>query len=263
MSLVLQAVVHVDEFAIAIDLEVERGETVGLVGPNGAGKSTVLRAIAGLQPISDGRLAFDDVVWDDPADEVFVLPRHRQVGAVFQSYLLFEHQSALDNVAFGLRARGVAKRDAQARARAALDRLGVGAIAHRHPAALSGGQAQRVALARALVLEPSVVLLDEPLAALDATSRGAVRHDLPRWLDESRAADGRSSSRIVVTHDPVDAHTLADRVVVLEGDASRRPAPSPSWRRDHGPRTSRTCWARTCCTACCAVRSSRSGREPS
>lgn len=217
MSLVLQAVVNLDGFVISIDLEVERGETVGLVGPNGAGKSTVLRAIAGLQPISEGRLAFDGSVWDDPADDVFVVPRHRQIGAVFQSYLLFEHQSALENVAFGLRARGVAKRDALARAQAALDRLDVGSIAHRQPAALSGGQAQRVALARALVLEPSVILLDEPLAALDATSRGAVRHDLPRWLDESRAADGHSSARIVVTHDPVDAHALVDRLVVLEG----------------------------------------------
>jgi len=217
MSLALHAVVNVDEFVISIDLDVEHGETVGLVGPNGAGKSTVLRAIAGLQPISDGRLAFDDVVWDDPADDMFVVPRHRQVGAVFQSYLLFEHLTALENVAFGLRARGVAKRDALARAVAALDRLGVGSIADRRPAALSGGQAQRVALARALVLEPAVVLLDEPLAALDATSRGAIRHDLPRWLHESRSADGRPSARIVVTHDPVDAHAMVDRLVVLEG----------------------------------------------
>ena len=187
-----------------------------LVGPNGAGKSTVVRAIAGLHPITSGQLAFGDAVWDDPAEGTFLAARHRSVGAVFQQYLLFEHLSALDNVAFGLQARRIDKPLARDAARAALDRLGISAIAAQMPSALSGGQAQRVALARALVLEPAVVLLDEPLAALDATSRGAVRHDLPRWLAEARASDGGAPARLVVTHDPVDAHALADRVVVLE-----------------------------------------------
>ncbi len=216
MSLDLQAVIEVDDFKVEIDVTVERGETVALVGPNGAGKSTVLRAIAGLHPISSGRLSFGADMWDDPAADTFVAARLRGVGAVFQSYLLFEHLSALDNVAFGLQARRTGKRQAHALARAALDRLGIGEIGEQLPSALSGGQAQRVALARALVLEPAVVLLDEPLAALDATSRGAVRHDLPRWLAQSRAADGGPPARVVVTHDPVDAHALADRVVVLE-----------------------------------------------
>jgi molybdate transport system ATP-binding protein len=216
VTLAVEAVVEVGEFVIEIQFEVERGETLALVGPNGAGKSTVLRSIAGLHPIASGRVAFGERVWDDPADDVFVTARDRRVGAVFQSYLLFDHLSALDNVAFGLRAGRVGKHQARTASQAALDRLGVGAIAHQMPVALSGGQAQRVALARALVLQPGVVLLDEPLAALDATSRGAVRHDLPRWLSETRSGDGAPPARVVVTHDPVDAHALADRVVVLE-----------------------------------------------
>ena len=216
MTLTVDAVIVVDDFVIEIAFEVERGETVVLVGPNGAGKSTVLRAIAGLQPIRSGRVTFGDRVWDDPAAGLFVAPRHRHVGAVFQNYLLFEHLSALDNVAFGLRARRADKRTARLTARSAMQRVGVGAIAEQMPVTLSGGQAQRVALARALVTEPDVVVLDEPLAALDATTRGAVRHDLPHWLSENRSANGLPPARIVVTHDPVDAHALADRVVVLE-----------------------------------------------
>ena len=216
MSLDLSGVIEVDDFEVAIDITVERGETVAIVGPNGSGKSTVLRAVAGLHPISSGRLSFGAEVWDDPSSNRFVAARRRGVGAVFQSYLLFDHLSALDNVAFGLRAGRVDKRHARSLARAALDRLGLDDVGDQMPASLSGGQAQRVALARALVLEPAVVLLDEPFAALDATTRGVVRHDLPRWLAESRAADGEPASRVVVTHDPVDAHAIADRVVVLE-----------------------------------------------
>ncbi len=233
MSLLLQGTIEVGDFDVEIDLHVERGETVALVGPNGAGKSTVLRTVAGLQPISAGRLTFDGEPWDDPSAGTFVTARQRGTGSVFQNYLLFEHLSAVDNVAFGLRARRLDKHEAAAAARVALERLGVGDVTDRMPAAMSGGQAQRVALARALVLKPAVVLLDEPLAALDASSRGAVRRDLPRWLTESRAGDGGPSARIVVTHDPVDAHALADRVVVLEqgrvtqvgtlGDLAARP----------------------------------------
>ncbi len=216
MTLELHGVISVDDFTAEVDLTVERGETVALVGPNGAGKSTVLRAIAGLCPLASGRLSFGDELWDDPTAGVLLAARHRRVGAVFQHYLLFEHLSALDNVAFGLRARRMDKRQARAKAVAALDRLGLDDVVNQMPASLSGGQAQRVALARAIVMEPSVVLLDEPLAALDASSRSAVRHDLPSWLADSRAADGGPSARIVVTHDPVDADALADRVIVLE-----------------------------------------------
>jgi molybdate transport system ATP-binding protein len=201
--------VQLDGFRLEVELDVERGETVALLGPNGAGKSTVLRAIAGLTPLARGRIGLDATAWDTA--DVFVPPADRSVGAVFQSYRLFEHLDARENVAFGLRARGVSRRQARAAADVALERLGVAGIAGRYPADLSGGQAQRVAVARALVIEPAVVLLDEPMAALDVSARSLIRHELAGWLADVAAC------RLLVSHDPVDAHVLADRVVVLEG----------------------------------------------
>ena len=209
MTLTMQGSVELGGFRVDIDLVVERGETVALLGPNGAGKSTVLRAIAGLTPLADGRIELDGTPWDAPG--VFVSPAERSVGAVFQAYRLFAHLNARENVAFGLRARGVRRSVARAAADEALARLGIAAIADRYPADLSGGQAQRVAVARALVIDPPVVLLDEPMAALDVSARSAVRHELAGWLAEVEAC------RLLVSHDPVDAHVLADRVVVLEG----------------------------------------------
>lgn len=209
MTLRLDGAIEVDGFRIEIDLAVERGETVVIVGPNGAGKSTVLRSVAGLQPLAAGSLTFDGSVWDAAA--CFVPARDRHIGMMFQQYLLFDHLSAGDNVAFGLRAKGCGRAEAERRAAAALDALGVGAVAGRLPRSLSGGQAQRVALARAIVGEPGVLLLDEPLAALDVAARASVRRDLRRRVDEL------SGCRLIVSHDPVDAHELADRIVVLEG----------------------------------------------
>ena len=210
MTLRLDGTIALGDFSVAIDLVVERGETVALVGPNGAGKSTVLRAIAGLTALTSGRLTHDGMPWDDPSAGTLVRPQHRAAGLMFQQYRLFEHLDARENVAFGLRATGSDRASAHRIADEMLARLGVAMVAGRRPSALSGGQAQRVALARALVTEPAVLLLDEPLAALDVSARGAVRRDL-------RAAIGAiDACRIVVTHDPVDAHTLADRVVVLE-----------------------------------------------
>jgi molybdate transport system ATP-binding protein len=149
-------------------------------------------------------------VLDDPVAAVWVPTERRSIGYVFQNHLLFPHLSALENVAFGLRARGVAKAEARRRGAAWLERVGLADYASARPRSLSGGQAQRVALARALVLEPRLLLLDEPLAALDATTRVEIRRDLRRHLG------AHPGSRIVVTHDPVDAFALADRVVVLE-----------------------------------------------
>jgi molybdate transport system ATP-binding protein len=199
--------------SLALDVALDAGpaETVVLLGPNGAGKTTILRVIAGLLSVDAGRVVLDGQVLDDPATGTWVPPERRSVGYVFQDHALFPHLTALENVAFGLRARGVARREARCRAQAWLDRVGVAAHAAARPPALSGGQAQRVALARALAAEPRVLLLDEPLAALDATSRIDTRRQLRRHLD------GHDGVRLVVTHDPVDAMTLGDRVVVIEG----------------------------------------------
>jgi len=201
---------RVGELRVEIDLTVERGRTVALVGPNGAGKSSIVRTIAGLRALESGRIDVDGAVWDAPADDVFVPAEHRRVGVVFQDYRLFGHLSARENVAFGLRATGTSRRAARSTADRTLERFGVGNVADRHPDELSGGQAQRVALARALAIEPTVLLLDEPMAALDVSARGAVRRDLAAWISD---VDGY---RVLVTHDPVDAHALADHVVVLE-----------------------------------------------
>ena len=192
-------------------LTVQPGELLALLGPNGAGKSTILRCLAGLVALDDGRIVIDDVVLDDPSAAMFVEPEDRRVGVVFQDYLLFGNMTVVDNVAFGLRARGIAKGEALAAAEAWIERFGLSQYASQRPAALSGGQAQRVALARALATNPLLLLLDEPLAALDAGTRSAVRRDLRRYLD------GFEGMRIMVTHDPVDAYALADRVAIVDG----------------------------------------------
>ena len=201
-------VLHVGDLAVDAAISVEAGTTVALLGPNGAGKTTVLHALAGLRPIESGRIELGGVVLDDPPNRVFVPPERRRVGVVFQDLALFPHLSALDNVAFGLRARG--RRDAKQEATRWLDRLGLADCAARRPRELSGGQAQRVALARALVTEPDLLLLDEPLSALDVSTRAEARRFIRRHLGEHRGA------RIVVTHDPVEAAALATRVVVME-----------------------------------------------
>jgi molybdate transport system ATP-binding protein len=195
---------------LAVQVRVEPGEVVAVLGPNGAGKSTLLGCVAGLLPIDGGRVAIGDAVVDEPAAGTFVPAERRPIGVVFQDYLLFAHLSVLENVAFGLRARGVPAAEARRRVGPWLERLGLADLAGHRPATLSGGQAQRVALARALAPDPAVLLLDEPLAALDATTRGEVRRDLRRHLDSFAGV------RLLVTHDPVDAYALADRVIVLE-----------------------------------------------
>ncbi|SDH06330.1 molybdate transport system ATP-binding protein [Lentzea fradiae] len=190
-------------FDLGVDLGVERGEVVALLGPNGAGKTTALRALAGLTP--GGRVTCDGSAWDGlPAER-------RPVGVVFQDYLLFAHMSVLDNVAFGPRARGTRKAEANARALDHLRQVGLEDFAKAKPRTLSGGQAQRVALARALATSPELLLLDEPLAALDASTRLRVRSELARHL---RTYEGHT---LLVTHDPLDAMVLADRIVILEG----------------------------------------------
>ena len=194
---------------LAVDLTVDE-EIVAILGPNGAGKTTLLRILAGLEPIDDGRVTVEGTVWDDPTGKVFLPPERRPVGMVFQDYLLFPFLTARENIAFPLRSRGVAKRDARARADDWLARVDLADRSDAKPRELSGGQAQRVALARALVSDPRLLLLDEPLAALDAGARIEIRRELRRHLADAPGA------RLIVTHDAVDASVLADRVVVLE-----------------------------------------------
>jgi molybdate transport system ATP-binding protein len=198
-------------FEVRARLAAGPGEVVAVLGPNGAGKSTVLRALAGLVPLAGGHVRVDGATWADLARGAFVPPEDRSLGMVFQDYLLFPHLTALENVAFGLRARGVGRRDARSRALAWLERIGLEDVAGSRPGRLSGGQAQRVALARALVTDPRLLLLDEPLAALDAGTRLSVRAQLGGHLREYGGVS------VLVTHDPLDAMVLADRLVVLEG----------------------------------------------
>jgi molybdate transport system ATP-binding protein len=208
----LEATIGLQLGALELDMElsVEPGEVVAVLGPNGAGKSTLLRALAGLVPIDRGRITVDDRVLDEPAAGVLVPAERRPIGVVFQDYLLFPHLSAIDNVAFGLRARGTGRTESRTVAAGWLERVGLADHATARPRALSGGQAQRVALARALATDPRLLLLDEPLAALDAGTRSEVRRDLRRHL---LSFDGM---RLLVTHDPVDAYALADRVAILD-----------------------------------------------
>jgi molybdate transport system ATP-binding protein len=202
--------VRLGDLRLAVELEVGDGEVVALLGPNGAGKTTALRVIAGLQPLDAGRIVVDGVVLDDPSTRTLVPTAARPIGMVFQDYLLFPRLSALDNVAFGLRARGRSKADSRAEAHRWLARFGLDDHARARPRALSGGQAQRVALARALATDPRLLLLDEPLAALDASTRLQVRTELRRHLATFTGA------RLLVTHDPIDAIVLADRLVIIE-----------------------------------------------
>ncbi|WP_018505563.1 ABC transporter ATP-binding protein [Parafrankia discariae] len=210
----LIARIGVDLGALRLDAEltVAPGRTLAVLGPNGAGKTTLLRALAGLVPLRRGRITLDGAVLDDPAAGRYVAPERRGAGYVFQDYLLFPHLSAVDNVAFGPRVRHRTRRGpARAAALEWLARLGLAEVAHLRPAALSGGQAQRVALARALAPGPGMLLLDEPLSALDAGTRLEVRAEIRALLPTLGVPV------VMVTHDPVDALTLADEVAVLEG----------------------------------------------
>ncbi len=195
--------VHRPGFDLDLTLAASPGEVVALLGPNGAGKTTTLRALAGLTPMH-GHLTLG-------ADRLERLPaERRRIGVVFQDYLLFPHLSALENVAFGPRSSGVRRREARRRALDRLTQMGLADHASKKPAALSGGQAQRVALARALAVDPRLLLLDEPLAALDAHTRLEVRAALRRHLADFGGVT------VLVTHDPLDAMVLADRLVVIE-----------------------------------------------
>ena len=199
-----------EAFRLELRLSVPAGRTVALLGPNAAGKSTAVHALAGLLPLDAGRVELGGLVLDDPAADVLVPAERRRVGVVFQDYLLFPHLGVLENVAFGPRSRGIGRAEARRRARSWIARLELDGLAERRPRNLSGGQAQRAALARALASEPDLLLLDEPLAALDVTTRSEIRRVLGEHL---RAFAG---PRLLITHDPAEAFLLADEIHVLE-----------------------------------------------
>ncbi|MFF7814012.1 ABC transporter permease [Streptomyces roseolus] len=207
-----------------LTLDAEPGTTIAVVGPNGAGKTTLLRALLGLTPRAHADLTLG-------GEDVTALPPHRRrVAWVPQDGALFPHLSALANTAYGLRAQGVPRAEARRAAQAWLDRLGVGHLGHRRPGQLSGGQAQRVALARALAARPRLLVLDEPLAALDQTTRAHVRHTLRTHLA------GFGGVCLIVTHDPVEAVSLADRVLVLDGGRALQDAvPAEVTRHPRSP----------------------------
>lgn len=210
MSLVAGITVSRGGFTVTLDPTVRSGKTLALLGPNGAGKSTILQAIAGLVDYT-GTIHLGDRSLDG------VEPEHRRIGYLFQDYLLFPHLTVLENVAFGPRSQGRGRLAARASATEWLERLDIAALATRRPPQLSGGQQQRVALARALASNPELLLLDEPLSALDVEIRDEVREELAQHI----AAWGGLT--IVVTHSFEDVRTLADDVIVLEkGRATQR-----------------------------------------
>jgi molybdate transport system ATP-binding protein len=227
-GLAVQAVIERDTFRLDVAFTVTPGEILGVLGPNGSGKTTLLRALAGLTSLSEGTIQLDGQLLDDAATGLFVSPEERPVGLLFQNYRLFPHLSVRDNVAFAPRSHGADRGTARQIADEWLSRLAITELAKRKPAQLSGGQAQRVALARALAANPALLLLDEPLAALDARTKLEVRAELRRHLS---AFDGPT---LIVTHDPLEAMVMTDRLLVLEdgrivqqgtpAEVARRPA---------------------------------------
>jgi molybdate transport system ATP-binding protein len=202
---------QVGEFRLDVALDAERARTLVLVGESGSGKSTILRLLAGLASPVEGRIDVAGAIWCDTRKGVWVPAPERPVGYVAQDYALFPHLSVAENVGFGLAAAGRPAREVRRRTAAMVDRFGLAALADRRPGQLSGGQQQRAALARALALEPSVLLLDEPLSALDLGTRTAVRSELKRLLD------GLSCITVFVTHAPMEALLFGDRIAVVEG----------------------------------------------
>jgi molybdate transport system ATP-binding protein len=202
----------------ALDVEWAASEAVvALVGPSGSGKTLTLHCLAGLVRPDAGRVALNDLVLFDARAGVDRPPRTRRLGYVFQGYALFPHLTVEDNIAFGLKGWSASRR--RERTRMVIERLGLGGLERRHPRELSGGQQQRVALGRALATDPDLLLLDEPLSALDAPLRRQLRDDLARTIREWGKAT------VVVTHDLGEAYQLADRVIVYEHGRVLQSAP--------------------------------------
>jgi molybdate transport system ATP-binding protein len=207
----LRVVSRRGEFELDVAFDAPDGATTVIVGESGAGKTSLLRIAAGLDRPAAGRIVLDEVVYTDTDVGIHVPPWRRELGYLSQDYALFPHLTVAENVAFGLRAAGVPRGEIGPQVTGALQRTGVAGLARRKPPTLSGGQQQRAALARALALTPRLLLLDEPLAALDLQTRRQVRGELRSLLRELR------TTTLYVTHSPLEALLFGDRIVVLEG----------------------------------------------
>lgn len=192
-------------FTLAVQTQIAPGRIIVLLGPSGSGKSTLLRTIAGLEQADSGYIACREQVWLDTENNINLPPQQRRTGFLFQDYALFDHLSVADNIGFG-----VAKSQREQRVDEWLQRLHLNEFAHKVPAQLSGGQKQRVALARALAIEPQLLLLDEPLSAIDFSLRRIIRRELRLLLKEW------NKTVVLVTHDLDEAHYFADELVVME-----------------------------------------------
>ena len=223
--------IAIEELAVAYDgkrvidrlsLDIEPGSLFTLLGPSGCGKTTLLRAIAGFVPVEGGRILFG-------ASDVARLPAHRRnIGMVFQDYALFPDKTVFENVAYGLRARRVGDDEIRRRVGEALERVGLGSLGDRLPAALSGGQRQRVALVRALVIAPDVLLMDEPLSNLDSKLRHQVRETIAELQREA------GITTVFVTHDQDEALAMSDRIGVMHaGRLEQVGAPADIYRTPH------------------------------
>lgn len=198
------------DFTLDINLDVDDGEILMLVGDNGCGKTTLLNIVAGLQSPDEGRIAMDGRPLFDSAFRININPEARNIGYVFQSYAIFPHMSVYDNVAFGLRSRRLSHKEIEFLVKDHLEASGLWDIRKAKARNISGGQKQRVALARALIIEPSLLLLDEPLSALDVRRQAAMRRD----LKEKIHACGVPS--IIVTHDLRDVACIGDKACLME-----------------------------------------------
>jgi len=196
-----------------VSFKVDKGEVVGLLGPSGCGKTTVLRALAGLEDITEGEILLDGKLVASTAKHIMVPPEKRRLGLVFQSYALWPHMTVHDNIAYCLHSRKLPKAEREKKINGALELVGLADLAKRYPAQLSGGQQQRIALARSLSYEPDVVLLDEPLSNLDMKVRERMRGELRSLLKRL----GLTS--VFVTHDQEEAFVISDRILLMNRGA--------------------------------------------
>ncbi len=202
---------HLHTFHLSLDLAASQGQTTVLLGESGAGKSTVLRIVAGLLKPQKGHISLGNTVYFDSEQGIDVPPQERPFGYVFQDYALFPHLTVFENVAFGLRAQRLPRSLIRQRVGAALEQVRLPGLEQRRPAQLSGGQQQRVAIARVLALQPQLLLLDEPLSALDVQTRREVRQELRRILAEV------DITTVIVTHTYLEALLFGQHILVLEG----------------------------------------------